>query len=278
MEYLIYLAILPSIILGWYIYKNDKVEKEPFGLLFSFFLCGVASAFLTLFIGSFLDLIPFFNNEKSSNLIELFFAVFIGIALVEEFSKWLFVRLVGWQNKEFTHLYDGLVYSVFVALGFATFENILYVFQGGFIVALLRAVSAVPLHVFCGVFMGYYVGMAKQSATNGNKALENKNMFMSLLVPTLIHGFYDYCLMSGINLLVIVFFVFVIFIYIMAFTKVSKLSKIQVALDGTQQINIAQVNSSAVTPVVQNQTRALFCTECGTQTTTPFCPNCGYKI
>ena len=254
MKFLLMLAVLPSIVLGWIIWKNDKVEKEPGGLLVGLFFSGIGSIIVTLLLSPFVYMLPMCNPETGNTLIELFFGVFIGVALVEEFSKWIFVKLITWKNKEFTHIYDAVVYAVFVSLGFATLENILYVVDGGLVTALIRAILAVPLHTFCGVFMGYYYGLAKQSEINNNKKLVTRNLFLSLLVPILIHGFYDYCLFTGNPILVVLFYIFVILIYIFAFRRIIKLSKIKVPLKTT------------------------YCTKCGQKSTGNFCPNCGNKI
>lgn len=248
------LAVLPSIVLGWIIWRNDKVEKEPGGLLVGLFFSGIGSIIVTLILSEFVYLLPMCNPSEGETLVELFFGVFIGIALVEEFSKWIFVKLITWKNKAFTHMYDAVVYAVFVSLGFATLENILYVAQGGFSTAIMRAVLAVPLHTFCGVFMGYYYGLAKQSEINNNKKLVTRNLFLSLLVPILIHGFYDYCLFTEEPIFIISFFIFVILIYIFAFRRMFKLSKIKVSL------------------------RPTYCTKCGTRSTGAFCPTCGNKM
>jgi len=254
MQWLLLLAVLPSMVLGWLIWKKDKVEKEPTGLLIGLFFSGIGSIIVTLLLSELVYKIPMCNPSEGESLFELFFGVFIGIALVEEFSKWIFVRLITWKNKAFTHIYDAVVYAVFVSLGFATLENILYVFNGGISVAIMRALLAVPLHTFCGVFMGYYYGLAKQSEINQRKDLQGRNMLLSVLVPVLLHGFYDYCLITENTILLLVFFVFVILLYIFAFRRIIKLSKITVAL------------------------RPTYCSHCGTKVTTKFCPNCGNKI
>ena len=260
MEIALILAVLPSIVLGWFIWKKDKVEKEPFGLLVGLFFSGIGSVIVTLILSIFVYLLPMCNPSTGTNLFELFFGVFIGIALVEEFSKWIFVKIVTWKNKEFTHIYDAVVYAVFVSLGFATVENLLYVLtsESALSVALSRAVLAVPLHVFCGVFMGYYYGLAKQSEINNRKDLVKKNLFLSVFVPTLTHGFYDFCLFTGNVWFFLAFLVFVVILYILAFRRINKLSKIQVPLK----------------PVVANK----YCTNCGTQAVGNYCAVCGTKI
>ncbi len=166
---------------------------------------------------------------------------FICIALVEEFFKWLFCFLLTRRNKHFNSLFDGVVYTVFVSLGFAAAENILYVFEGGISTALLRMVTAVPGHCFFGVIMGYFYSRwalenrasklethlramgvipAGQPAFNPGKLLA-----LSILMPTLAHGFYDFCATMGYWIYLIAFFLFLILLYIFCFRGVYKLSK-----------------------------------------------------
>ena len=92
MQILLFLSVLPSILLGSYIYKNDKVEKEPKGLLVKLFLGGVGSTGLTIFLSGFLfRFFPILDTDESTNLFTLFISVFIGVALIEEFSKYFFL-------------------------------------------------------------------------------------------------------------------------------------------------------------------------------------------
>ena len=154
---LLIVSILPVFLIGSYVYRKDS-EKESRGLLFKLFLSGVGSLFLTLiisFVGSIFFPV-FFGDESRLDLFSLFFHTFFGIALVEEFSKWFFVYKIGFNNKEFDQVYDMVVYSVFVALGFACIENILYVFESGVTIGVLRGIFAVPGHACDGFFMGYY--------------------------------------------------------------------------------------------------------------------------
>jgi protease PrsW len=111
---------------------------------------------------------------------------FLLVALVEEFSKFLFVRGVLYDDAHFNEPFDGIVYSVMVSMGFATLENILYVSQGGFSTAIVRMFTAVPAHATFAVLMGYYIGKAK---------FEKGMAYLSwagLLAATLFHGAYDY--------------------------------------------------------------------------------------
>ena len=130
MEYiLIVIALLPVFIIATYVNKKDK-NKEPAKLLAQLFILGIVSCFLTVYVSELLGkFIPFVDIDVTkANFIEVLLHAFIGIALIEEGSKLFMVYNMAYKNKEFDELYDIIVYSVFVALGFAAFENVLYIF------------------------------------------------------------------------------------------------------------------------------------------------------
>ena len=114
---------------------------------------------------------------------------FLGPAWAEELLKFLILYLIVARRKEFNEPMDGIVYAVMISLGFATVENIFYVFNhpGQEIqVAIMRMFTAIPLHAACGVILGYFVGLAKFS--------DNKNilLYKGLFLATLVHGLYNY--------------------------------------------------------------------------------------
>ena len=111
---------------------------------------------------------------------------FLIVALVEEFSKFIFVRGILYKNKNFNEPFDGIVYAVMVSMGFATFENILYIVDDGIQTAILRMFTAVPAHASFAVLMGYYLGKAKFEHKKSYYA------FHALGIATLFHGAYDY--------------------------------------------------------------------------------------
>jgi UPF0716 family protein affecting phage T7 exclusion len=95
------------------------------------------------------------------------------------------------RHREFTEPMDGVVYGAVASLGFATLENILYVGQNGFVTAAARAFTAVPGHALLGVIMGYYVGRAKFHSNEQQRA-----NCMAYIVPIVLHGLYDYPLLT----------------------------------------------------------------------------------
>ena len=248
-------SILPVFLIGLYIYKKDK-EKEPLRLLVKLFLGGFASCILTLIISMVMNLIPIFAADTSNlNLFELIINVFIGVALVEEFSKWIMAYLISYNEEAFDYLYDAILYCVFVSLGFACFENLLYVAENGLFVGIIRAISAVPGHACDGIFMGYYLGLSKLGSLNNRKDLKTKYLILSIIVPTITHGIYDYCLFSGKVIFIILFFVFIILMYIYVIKKVKKVA-----------------NSNRKMKYKNN-----YCPNCGHIVDGNFCPVCGRK-
>jgi RsiW-degrading membrane proteinase PrsW (M82 family) len=155
---LLALALAPGVAIGVYIYLKDHHEREPVGLLIRSFFFGVLSIFVTLLISQVIGL---FVTIDETSVSDQAVSAFLIVALVEEFSKFIFVRGILYNNKHFNEPFDGIVYSVMVGMGFATFENILYVVDGGIGTALLRMLTAVPAHATFAVLMGYYLGKSK---------------------------------------------------------------------------------------------------------------------
>lgn len=125
---LLAIALAPGVAIGVYIYLKDHHEREPLGLLMRSFFFGVLSIFVTLLISQVIGL---FVTIDESSLSEQAVHAFLIVALVEEFSKFIFVRGILYNNKHFNEPFDGIVYSVMVGMGFATFENIVYVVESG---------------------------------------------------------------------------------------------------------------------------------------------------
>ena len=179
------LAVLPPLLIAFYIYKQDKFDKEPKELILKSFLFGCLSVFPIII----LELI--FNENLFSNY---FIYMFCGVALVEEGMKYFFLKKYLFDKPDFNEPFDGIVYAVMVSLGFATIENLVYVFiyypDQQISVAIQRMISAIPLHASCGVIMGYYVGLAK---FNSNSM---KFLFKGVFFATLLHAIYNYFILS----------------------------------------------------------------------------------
>jgi len=185
--YLLILATLPPILIAYYVYRQDKYEKEPRRLIIKSFLFGCFAIIPAIVLESI------FNENLFPTL---FLYVLFGIAFIEEGLKYFFLKKYMYVDKEFNEPMDGIVYAVMISLGFATVENIAYVmFYASpgeeMSVAILRMFSAIPLHAACGVILGYYVGLAKFS-----KKKESELLYTGLAYATLVHAVYNYFLFA----------------------------------------------------------------------------------
>ena len=181
---LLSLALAPGAAIMLYIYLRDKHEREPFWLLLLSFVYGGLSTLMTLAISYPVNLIIFSETESA---IHEFFTAFFKIALIEEFSKFIFVRFILYYNRNFNEPFDGIVYAIMVGMGFATVENVIYVFQYGFKTGVLRMFTAVPAHAVFAMLMGYFIGKAK--FTHRKTVLYS---VIALFGAALFHGSYDY--------------------------------------------------------------------------------------
>ena len=249
---LIVAALLPAIMLCIYVYKKDRREKEPLHLLLFLFLAGVACCYPASLIESVLiDIIEsFFTIHKADDgtlymakqafYIYNFLKYFIGVALVEEFLKWIALVKISKNDKNYNSFFDGMIYAIFVSLGFAALENVMYVIENGWYVAVLRAFLSVPGHMFFAVMMGYHYSLWNiyDKAAQIETELVSQGVIShviapfssktskrnSLIIPVMVHGFYDFCCTINSILAIVVFYSFIIFLYVHCFKKIKQMS------------------------------------------------------
>ncbi|MFZ5353181.1 MAG: PrsW family glutamic-type intramembrane protease [Bacillota bacterium] len=198
-------AIAPSIALLYYFYMRDKYEKEPRRLLIKAFASGVIIIIPVLFTEIHLNVF----DIADKNLIAVGYTAFVVAGLVEEAFKYGVFLLYIWKDREFNEMYDAIVYSVFISLGFATVENIAYVLSSGISTAVIRSLTAVPAHALFAVSMGYYLGIAKFASSVHRR----KYMQLGFIVPVLLHGIYDFILFSQRIYLLILFIPYMLYLW-----------------------------------------------------------------
>lgn len=182
---LLYLATGPGIALAIFLYYSDKWEPEPRWMVIKSFLLGGVAVFPSAYIEETLQTAYHLNDTAPGFGWEVLVNAFIVVALVEELFKVLLLKAFLYDDRQFNEPFDGIVYGGIMGCGFATFENVLYVFSYGQSVGLLRMVTAVPGHAFLGIIFGYFLGTAKFSP-NGKAVI-----FKGAALAVLLHGLYD---------------------------------------------------------------------------------------
>lgn len=185
---LIALALAPGIYLSIVIYGKDKYDREPKKILLVAFLWGAFSIIPAVLLEMFWIQLGF---DVSSDIPWTMFHAFVVVGLSEELFKFLALRFHAYLKDEFNEPFDGIVYASFVALGFATVENLFFVLERGAATGVLRMFSAVPAHYAFGVIMGYYVGKAKFEPEQ-----RRLHFLRGLFYASFMHGAYDFFILQ----------------------------------------------------------------------------------
>lgn len=196
----------------FFLYIKDKYEKEPWKMLFLGVLYGLYTAAVIYACGSFLE--RRFPHRETP-----FYTAFFSSAGVEEAVKLLFLFFLIWGNRNFNEPLDAIVYGVFLSLGFAWAENIIYVTNpilGGYATALVRALLSVPGHALFGVQMGYFLALGKYRS-------QKRYLPLAFLCPYLAHALYNYFLLRKENYFWLFFALLEAWLWIFGLKKIKEL-------------------------------------------------------
>ncbi len=247
-------VLIPCLFLCWYVYRKDKVEKEPAGLISILFFAGAAVALPVILLenllmatvdGMFSSVVSFgltsIATFKSTGAHLAHSAVcgFFAVAFVEELAKWLVLVLITRKNKNFNYLFDGIVYAVFVSMGFAAVENVRFAVRDGWDQFIFRILDSVPGHLCFAVIMGfaYTVWHAYVMAREREKALEEKGIIKvdspfrptwwligSFALPFAVHGCYSTIKLFASETMALVFYALVIVLLGLCFVVIRRLA------------------------------------------------------
>jgi RsiW-degrading membrane proteinase PrsW (M82 family) len=190
-------ALAPVAFMLHFVYVRDKYEREPLGLLLRVYFI----SFLTVIPAVVLEVLGTAALDAShpDALVQLALLAFVVVGGAEEGTKFVFLRWLAVKRPEFNETYDGILYGVAVSLGFATVENIAYVFSSPVLgervaVIVARALVSVPGHALWGAIMGYYVGRAKFAPDPRRRV---RLLWLGLVLPVLLHGSFDFWLFAA---------------------------------------------------------------------------------
>ena len=110
-----------------------------------------------------------------------------------------------------------------MSLGFATVENIIYILfedpTSAFEVGVIRSIISVPAHMMFAIIMGYYISKYKFT---GSKSKKRKYLAISILLPILLHGVFDFILMIQYRWSIIVFVAYIVFLWKISLDKLDE--------------------------------------------------------
>ena len=138
--FLVIAAVVPALFLMIRAYKSDRLEKEPPALLWRLAIAGVLASLIALVVERVLGYVLNAAVPQDSKLYDVLL-YFVIVAFGEEGAKYFMLRRRTWRSPEFNCQYDGVVYALFVSLGFGLWENISYVMTYGLSTALIRAIT-----------------------------------------------------------------------------------------------------------------------------------------
>lgn len=201
MEAILSLALIPVAFLLLYIYRKDRIQPEPIKNLVKGVIYGIGSCFIVF---AYAEIV---GGGDNLNGVE---DAFIMAAIPEECAKLIMLWLLVRRMKEFDEPFDGIVYAVCIGMGFAGFENVLYLIDNSdslLSVGVMRGISAVPGHFCFAVAMGYYYSAVKF----GGDRHRTTNKVLTLVAPIFMHGIYDSLLSLPEDIMWIAIIVWIVF-------------------------------------------------------------------
>lgn len=248
------IAVLPALALCAYVFFKDRAEKEPFGLLAFLFGVGMLiykpAFYLERLILDAIDkgfeksisvspegLVTF--ESTSTEALYTVLCAFFGFSFVRICFLWLALFLTTHKNKNFNYLFDGVVYSVFVSLGFTVVENLHFLIQNDIELLLPKLLTSVACQLFVGVIIGYYYTMWHMQF-NANKienALKEKGivqkdnirssakwLISGIIIPFLTIGIYSLAGSFHSEIVKIVFYTAVFTVFGLSFQAISQMA------------------------------------------------------
>ncbi|WP_283594738.1 PrsW family intramembrane metalloprotease [Paraclostridium bifermentans] len=216
---LLIISLAPTIAILIWIYIKDKYDKEPIKVLIRLFFIGTLISIPAIAIEDIL-----LKAKIGNSHLNLIYTAFVVAAATEEILKIMILIPYTLRSRHYTEKLDGIVYSIFTTLGFATIENLIYIFHGNQLnllqIGLARAVISIPAHVLFAINMGYYLSMYKFNLDKPKV----KKVFLAklILIPIALHGVFDILAMIKTTWASICFVIYLIYLWKISLDKLDE--------------------------------------------------------
>jgi RsiW-degrading membrane proteinase PrsW (M82 family) len=195
---LIAIGATPAIVAMLVVDFLDRKRPEPRGLRWKVTIAGMLSVFPVIAIDRAILHAARDWAEPVYTYNGALFTSFVIAAAVEEFFKIGAIYWIVWRRPEFDERMDGIVYGGRAGLGFALFENCLYLLgttsqDQAIQVGIMRAVLAVPGHALWSAMIGYFAARRRFDG-------RGLGFLGGLVLAVLAHGGYDYVIFARVPL------------------------------------------------------------------------------
>ena len=215
-------GVLPAVLWLWFwLHEEDDQDPEPIGLII-----------LSFILGGLLVFIAIWMEKYSLNFISEGTTKIIVWASIEELLKFAGISLIIFGNSNVDEPIDYPMYFIACALGFAAFENVLYLINPieasgtvvGMLTGNLRFLGSTLLHAIASGMIGSALGLSFYL-----KQYRALYLFIGIICAIVLHSVFNFFIMkgSGENFLSVFGFLWVVaIINILIFEKIRRLGKI----------------------------------------------------
>ncbi len=216
-------GIAPALLWLWFwLYEEDREEPEPFGLIL-----------ITFILGGIIVLIAMWMEKFSINFLKDNTTQIIVWASIEEILKLIGVSFIVFGNNIIRRPIDYPMYFIATALGFAAFENVLYLIKPmstsgsvvGMLTGNLRFLGSTLLHAIASSMIGSALGLSFYI-----QKYRIPYFLIGLIAAITLHSVFNFFIMKGGggNFISVFGFLWVIaIINILIFEKLKRMKTVQ---------------------------------------------------
>jgi protease PrsW len=184
----------------WLVVAADERPGPPAKVWTAFFLGAASISLLGVARAPFMSILAAPANPWVAQALHSVF----GVALPEETVKILVIVAVSARRRRFADPMDTVVYGAAVGLGFAAYENIVYLAAYPEMwrsLAVLRSVLTVPFHGALGIIAGAYIAIARSGAALGAHRRDKdwariRTWILIVVAPIGLHASFDFPLLA----------------------------------------------------------------------------------
>jgi len=185
------LGLVPALVWLWF-WLREETHHEPSRMVTLSFVGGMVAVLVVLPLEQFV-----YNTVQNSQTLS-----FILWAAIEEVFKFFFVYIIALRNKNVASApTDDILYLIISALGFATFENTLFLLGplrtgdifGALINANLRFMGAMLLHVMSSAAIGIFLALAFYKSPAAKKIYA----LFGIILAIALHTAFNLFIISG---------------------------------------------------------------------------------